>query len=197
MDLPGIKIKYFILISLFVLNGCSPVKKLKRLSENPVEYVFNVNSAELRKVIIANFSRLQYRHMELYQHGFDEDLVEYEPLKKPENALDFLLVPSNGDPIDYSYVYTKGLKGLPYIATFHLHLVEQDSLHTKVVINTLDPQVVVGKAFFPTFPHWGIGSRRKSVERSTIEEYEILKKIGDGLNQKMPEVKYPYRWSDF
>lgn len=182
---------------MFLLfSSCSSIKKADLHRKNPVEYIFEANAIQVRNIISKEFAHRKYRDMRLYQKGVGEGMVEYEPLKKPENELDFLLVPSPGYAIGYSELYTKGLKGLPYIATFHLHLVELDSSHTKVEIRTLDPEVVVGKSFFPTLPHFGMGSRRKSVEPTTIEEYEILYCIGTALNLNMPTVKYPAKWTD-
>ena len=192
MELDRSTLRFFIFsFGVFLLNGCSPVKKLNGYSLNPVEYTFATNTEQLRKVIIENFDGLKYGKIELYYTGGQHHLLDYDILNKPENKSDFVIKPMTGKALGNSYVYKRRGKSLPYSAVFHLHLLKQDSMHTKIVVSTLDPYVIFGTHLLPTPPHFERDFKIKKVEPSTIEEYEILYRIGKSLNQDMPEVKYP------
>jgi hypothetical protein len=81
---------------------------------------------------------------------------------------------------------------LDYWAWFYLHLESIDNTNTKVTITTFEPEVIVGRELLPSPPHFVRRDKTLTVEPSTIEEYEILLKIGNLVGEKnMPSLILP------
>ena len=117
---------------------------------------------------------------------FPENVADIFSL--PENKEDFYLYSEFIPWISESYIYP----GLKYDASFHLHINKIDEGHTELIIKTIKPRVITGKEFWPSFPHFSRDYKYHDVELSTIEEYEILYKIGQSINEDMPQVQYPH-----
>ena len=84
------------------------------------------------------------------------------------------------------------MNSLDYEAWFYLHLESIDETHTKLTITTFEPMLIVGRDLLPSPPHFGRGYKKMTVEPSTIEEYEILLKIGNLVGEKdMPPLILP------
>ena len=89
-----------------------------------------------------------------------------------------------------SHVYFKGGEPVEYGAFFHLHIDSVDSRHTRISVITINP-IITYDYGVPTPPH---DTRPLGcvVPPSTIEEYEILHRIGELVGEKnMPAIKYP------
>ena len=108
----------------------------------------------------------------------------------PANANDIHLH-SSGTPFAISAVYRGRDGGLPFFATFHLHLAENGS-ETVVAVRTYDAQVVNGMKF--GMGSCGPGQRWNYVKvtPTTVEEYTVLGYLGRHLGiTNMPAVILP------
>jgi len=206
----SILIKTSLWVMLFTAN-CYPSSSqtMKVAPQNPTSYTFMFNIREVRDAIMKEFLKLPgYRYMKLDYVGKDVILSETakEIFQSKDNQNDFYLGYSGSIGESKIYFSNKMFKSsgpgrakvnkgepLDYYAEFHLHLESIDSTHIRVEIFTINPRVVVGEKLLPSFPHFGSNPKIKSVQRSTIEEYEILLRIGKGLgvDDKMPKIKLP------
>jgi len=108
----------------------------------------------------------------------------------PTNNQDIYLCTMHS-PFVLSSVYRGQDGGLPFIASFHLHLTANDS-NTTVSVITVDAEVINGTKFGagPCGP--GQGNNYVPVKPTTIEEYTILRYLGQYLGfTNMPEVILP------
>jgi hypothetical protein len=108
----------------------------------------------------------------------------------PANAQDIYLHTFH-TPFVVSPVYHGSQGGLPFIATFHLHLAATGT-NTTVTVIASDAEVINGTKFGvgPCGP--GQGNVYVSVKPTTIEEYSILRYLGSYLGiTNMPPVNLP------
>ena len=95
-------------------------------------------------------------------------------------------------PIGKSVVYFARGKPLDYLAEFHLHLVERGPKETQVDVWTHKPEVNLGKVFHFGTRGPGFAEIYVAIEPTTIEEYEILLRMGQLLGEKnMPPIIVP------
>lgn len=176
--------KLILLVTLLLLS-CSSLPEKRTIIPNPTKYTFSCSKDSVRQTIISELYKYKVT-MRLYFEGseFPEEVADI--FSRPENKEDFYLY-DELPWINESYVYP----GLKYHASFHLHILEIDKGHTEVIVNTLNPRVIIGEELLPSGPHFAKDYKYHDVEPSTIEEYEILFKIGQALNQDMPKVLYP------
>jgi len=110
--------------------------------------------------------------------------------RDPANAQDIYLHTFHM-PFVLSSVYRGKDGGLPFIATFHLHLAASGS-NTVVTITASDTEIVTRTkfGFGPCGP--GQGYVYESVKPTTVEEYSILRYVGSYIGvTNMPEVIKP------
>lgn len=96
-----------------------------------------------------------------------------------------------------NYQFSKNKVSPYYKAIFHLVIDSIDNTHTRVKIETISPVIFVGKQLqmgghtLPPDFYWE--SVAVPVEPSTLEEYEILLKIGEltGIKNEMPPLVLP------
>ena len=108
----------------------------------------------------------------------------------PANANDFYLH-TDHTPFVFSSVYHGHNRGLPFLASFHIHLAAAGS-NTAVSVQALNTQIINGEKF-------GIGSCGpgyawiyEKVKPTTVEEYSILRYFGRYLSvTNMPEIILP------
>lgn len=188
--------RIYLLLVMFFLVCCSSTSQIiKTTPNNPRSYVFDSNILQVKAIIKNEFlNKPGYRYMQLEYSGQDIILssVAKKLFENESNQNDFYLHYSSS--IGKSKIaFDKKENPLDYYAEFHLHLTAIDSTHTKVEVFTIDPKVVVGRELLPSLPHLVRMDKTKSVPPSTIEEYEILLKIGKGLNvgDKMPKLIMP------
>jgi hypothetical protein len=180
-----------ILFSNLVFASCQKkIFKKTMDKKNPVEYNFSISKDSLQSIISA---QLKVENMMLWdsQHGI---MVLEEISKKfsqKGNVSDFCLMPIYF--IGKSKIYfAEENHSLDYEAWFYLHLESIDETHTKLTITTFEPMLIVGRDLLPSPPHFGRGYKKMTVEPSTIEEYEILQKIGNLIGEKdMPPLILP------
>jgi hypothetical protein len=119
----------------------------------------------------------------------DGDALARGLLLKPENKNDAYLFGAD-TPTGLSTVYSKGGYPLIYYASFHIHLAAGDGRKVRVEISTYDPRVVAG--LDDRFSAHGPSFIFVRVEPTTVEEYQILRAIGEQLGVKdMPPVETP------
>lgn len=171
-----------------MLSCSSTYVHLPMTRQNPTSYKFNANIRDIKKVINLNFNRLEYKVMSLAFFEDDNPFSE-NIFTNPVNKYDAYLYSHN---LINSSVYYKDSKPLLYSVSFHIHLDSVSNNQTIVTINTINPEVIVGTKFgFSDNLRIRTADFRK-VEPSTVEEYEILLKIGTALTEKdMPPLIKP------
>jgi hypothetical protein len=181
-------------IAQFAIHCAVPIQLANKFELNPTSYSFEFSREAVAHAIKQTFSgKNRYRSMTL--EYADKPVILSTKAQEIFSAHknDFYLH-KDGDIIGKSKIYF-GEKGQPldYTAAFHIHLVDVNETKTKVEIHTMNPQVVIGEHFLPSFPHFGSNPKYKNVSRSTIEEYEILLQIGHelGVKDKMPVLLEP------
>jgi hypothetical protein len=190
----GKKVIIFISICMGVsFASCqNKIIKIEQEKKNPVEYIFSCSKDSLHNVIS---KQLEINNLMVWdsKHG-SMVLKEISHLfSQNGNSSDFCL-----ESIDYigkskTYFATDGAH-LDYRAWFYLHLEAIDKANTRIKITTIEPKVIVGRELLPTPPHFVRRDKTIAVEPSTIEEYEILLKIGDLVGEKdMPPLILPER----
>ena len=108
--------------------------------------------------------------------------------ENPKNIHDLYI--DSYDPISISNIYYRFFKPLEYSAGFHLHFEAVDTTSTKVSIYTYDSSVLYWGMPLPSGDHAFV--KEKDVAPTTIEEYEILMRIGNLVGVKdMPPLKLP------
>lgn len=197
-----------VLVIAFGITSCS--RNVSRIethslpSPNPSNYSFPFPLEEVHTRALQAFSEDH-----LFDHpvfGRSADSSHLEIMLSAECATNALfgkkvfLDPSNTNdiylhschtPFLISSVYYGKNGGLPFIATFHLHLMASGS-NTFVTITAADTEVINGTKFGsgPCGP--GQGNNYVSVLPTTVEEYYVLRYLGSYLGvTNMPEVILP------
>jgi hypothetical protein len=177
----------FVCMSVSFASCQNKIIKIEQDKKNPIEYVFSCSKDSLHNVIS---KQLKYNNMMLWdsQHGIMVLEEVSNMFSQKGNSSDFCLMPIYF--ICKSKIYfTNDGDLLDYEAWFYLHLESIEKNLTKVKITTIEPKVIVGRELLPTPPHFGRKYKKIDVESSTIEEYEILLKIGDLVGEKdMPSI---------
>jgi hypothetical protein len=166
-------------------SSCSKkIIEIELSSKNPIEYIFNISRDSL---FFIGYNHLKVDFMmvlDSLHKNMAPDKIE-KLFLQPDNNMDLFLFPKYY--LGYSRVYLrKNGDSIFYRASFYLHLEEIDSNQTKVTINTVDPEIIIGKKLLPSLPHLVRKDRTINVESTTIEEYEILLKLGDLINDTPP-----------
>jgi hypothetical protein len=185
-------------------RGVSRVQTLALPSPNPTSYSFPLPLEEVHARAWQAFS---------INHQVDQPIFGRSPVaahlentlfaecatnavfgealfRDPANAHDIFLQTFH-TPFVISSVYRGRGGGLPFIATFHLHLATSGS-NTVVTVTASDAEVVNGTkfGFGPCGPGQGWNCER--VKPTTVEEYSILRYLGRNLGvTNMPPVILP------
>ena len=133
---------------------------------------------------------LQLIGHELLRWRQEGDGLANGPLAKPGKENDAYLA-GEGAPFCESEVYFKDSQPLLYYADFHIHLTAISPRKTRVEIYTYGSKVAadVDQRFSPVH---GPGLKLVDVAPTTVEEYQILRRIGDKLGVKeMPPLVTP------
>jgi hypothetical protein len=162
---------------------------------NPTSYVFPASVQDIR-YCFRRF-RIYYPPLEIrgrwlaaeFKTSFNQSSQKWffpESANEMDIKLDSLTNPLG---LSDSYVDASG-KGLPYNADFFVHLFPKGTKHTRVVINTYKPSVILGSEF--SFGHAWERYVYVDVKPTTIEEYMILLQLGSCLGIKdMPPLLLP------
>ena len=191
-------------------HGVSRIQTLSLPSPNLTTYKFPLLVQEVHTRALQAFSRDQQRHEAIFpkptKTANTANDVSWESILSAEcstnalynkaafadsaNAHDIYLHSSH-TPFVASAVYRGRHGGLPFIATFRLHLTGRGS-NTVVTVTAFDAEVINGTKF-------GIGScgpgqhwNCVKVEPTTVEEYTVLRYLGRHLGvTNMPTVILP------
>jgi hypothetical protein len=192
------------LVAVSCSRGVSRIQTRSLPAPNPTTYSFPKPLEEVHASALQAFS-IQHQ-IEEPIFGRSAGMVHLEPILSaecstnavfgkivfddPANAHDIYLH-SFHTPIVTSSVYRGSDGGLPFIATFHVHLTSSGS-DTVATITASDTEVVNGTKFGvgPCGP--GQGWNCVSVKPTTVEEYSILCYLGRYLGiTNMPAVVLP------
>jgi hypothetical protein len=183
---------YILLLVLFSLNSCYIKLKHEFNDLNPTEYYYNFPINQVRDTILMHLCCHKYKKM-YFEHGyFNYRLSDSLYLSASKNYNTFFLgsLMSNKGK---SQIYYNWLRGS--LDQYSYYQISLDSISkgitgicilSKVELKT-GKKIEITHLGYPT-----LVERRLKVEPSTIEEYEIIKTIGDFLGEKdMPNIKYP------
>lgn len=112
--------------------------------------------------------------------------------RDPANTND-LYIHNHGSPIASSMVYLGAKEGVPFLASFHLHLTDTGTNVTIATVTALDMKIVSGWNFGLNI-HNGFGRQARIVPArpTSVEEYSILLYIGRFLGvTDMPPLIVP------
>jgi hypothetical protein len=185
-------------------HGVSRIQTRALPSPNPTTYTFPLPLVETHTKALQAFSREhQYKEPIFGRPASQERLESVLSVECSTNALSAkaifddpanlhdIYLHSSHTPFTLSSVYRGRDGGLPFIATFHLHLAGRGS-DTAVTVTASNAEVINGTKF-------GIGScgpgqawNCVKVKPTTIEEYSILRYLGRNLGiTNMPGVILP------
>ena len=185
--------------------GVSRVESYPLPSLNPTSYSFPLSVAEVHAKAWLAFSIDHQTDQPIFGHTpglmFQDTLFAEcatnavfgkAIFSNPANAEDIYLHTFDS-PFEVSPIYHGSSGGLPFIATFHLHLTASGT-NTIVTVIASDTEVIAGTkfGFGPCGP--GRANVYVSVKPTTIEEYSILRYLGSYLGvTNMPAVILPKR----
>ena len=194
-------------VALFAVScshGVSRVQTRALTTPNPTTYTFPLPLQEVHAKAFTAFSIEHQVRQPVFGRvdsgsGFESifsiacvtnPLFAPEIFKDPANAQDIYLHTFNS-PFVLSSVYHGRNGGLPFVASFHLHLIPDNS-DTVVTVTASDTEIVNGTKF-------GIGPcgpgqmwNWQHVAPTTVEEYTILRYLGGYLGvTNMPAVMTP------
>jgi hypothetical protein len=186
------RIIYAISLSLFFV-GCASHYNYTVLdfpNKNPTSYQFKATVAEVRQAFDEIYGDRNSGFVFL-SIASNEISDTYRYLKNDENKNDVLIIPLDSHP---SYIY-KGIDHIiTYYAEFHVHITSVNDTTTFVEVRTINGRICTGEGFTQKIIQHAPGSfSYESVPPSTIEEYQILQKIGEklGVKDKMPSLILP------
>jgi hypothetical protein len=172
---------------------------------NPTAYEFHAGVPETKAAILRTFprgfhfvtsrpagtpARLDAGYMPIDAAHKWASSFGREIFSQPKNNDDVYLF-SFTPLVGKSLVYQSGGEGLDYHATFHLHLTPVAAGRTRVEVFTLNPWVPCGRVFNV---HAGSGyvPGIAKVKPTTVEEYQILLRLGSDLKEMgMPALQVP------
>jgi|SRR5215469_11702024 len=187
------------------------IQERKLLRQNPTNFEFRASIPEVQSAIRKAFNSKWRRELNLRSKTATAKGPLYRPLQLQGASLiwkgdadtltgDILRMAGNEDDaylfggpscVGLSQVYFKDGDPLVYFANFHIHLASINASQTRVTIFTIAPAVVAGiEQHFAHGPAYVFAE----VPPTSIEEYEILRRIGLQLGiTNMPDVNIPPR----
>lgn len=180
---------YFILIfisfEVLIVSCQEKITKVELTKKNPVDFVFEISKDSVYELITTKLN-MHILLMTVKNKRIIPPQV-FDKLSQPGNASDIFLW-SIGTYCK-SRIYKNDKNFLDYWVSFYLHLESIDHNKTKISITAIGPKIILGKELLPSPPHFVRRDKTITVESSTIEEYEILLKIGKLVGEKdMPPL---------
>ena len=175
-----------LVISVQFISGCMiNYHELNLKDRNPTSFVFNFPSLEVRSKLKAKWQNVSSKYITFADgpsFAWGDKIFD-----KPENRNDAYVY----NAADTSKIYVSEDGPVYYHAEYHIHLTEVSENKTKVEIFTINPSISIGHKPFSQYIH--MTPIEREVLPSTIEEYEILLKIGEilGVKDSMPKIKLP------
>jgi len=203
----GIVIVVIVLLGVaYVMReNLMPLQTRKLEKVNPTSQSFSLPLKEVRERLIDAFSidsQIRNRRVFTFKGSWGSNSVREltlsletkekalfgrEVFEDPKNKYDIFLH-MFGDPITSRTYFVSG-RPLGYRASFHLHLTSETDGNTSVSVRVVRPTVI--KGIGGVGPH-GFYSKDVPVPPTTIEEYELLRYVGNVLGEgRMPDVQYP------
>ena len=192
------------LVAVSCSHGVSRIQTRSLPTPNPTTYSFPLPLEEVHTRALEAFSSKHQTDKPMFARSRSTmDLASVFSAECSTNAINGTAVfrdPGNSHdiylhtfhtPFVLSSVYRGREGGLPFIATFHLHLTRSSS-DTVVTVTASDTEVVNGTKF-------GMGScgpgqkwNCKRVRPTTVEEYTVLRYLGRALGAtNMPDLILP------
>lgn len=192
------------LLGVSCSRGVSRIQTRPLPSPNPTSYSFPMPLEDVRIKALEAFS---------IQHQVDEPIFARSPIalhfentlfaecstnaiiseaifRDPANTNDIYLHTFHS-PFVVSSVYRGRAGGLPFIASFHLHLTSS-ATNTLVTVTASDTEVINGEKFGFGSCGPGYGWNCERVKPTTVEEYSVLRYLGSYLGvTNMPAVSLP------
>jgi hypothetical protein len=178
--------KYIILFSISIIVIFSTryfifTKHLER--QYPMSYTYNSSLNEVRKNVSIVLSKDKY-HGSSFEIGYDSIEKEMNNITDNENRNHFFINRfawfSSGENSKIYYNWWGKLKLIP---SYHIILDSLSKNQTKIIIESF-PQVEAGTDFSLNHMLPYVTSRKVSVKPSTIEEYEIIWRVGQQCGEK-------------
>jgi hypothetical protein len=153
---------------------------------NPTEYLFDFPINQVRDSILSGFCCYKYQKMN-FSHGVIGS--ESDSISGEENKNTFFLgqlYTSSGK----SHIYYNWWGRLNLYSEFRISLDSISTNKTKVKIDSrLEVKTGLKIAINHFLPY--LTAHKEKVKASTIEEYQIIKSLGDILGQEnMPNIKF-------
>jgi hypothetical protein len=166
---------------------------------NPTVYQFEVPLEELRAQVIAGLTwSNQYKNPIFEAPKGRSKAVFHVEAGDVKSWPQILLLPGNSrdlylhtsDPVGESAIYRGPNNGLPFLAGFHVHFAAISPTQTSVSVTALETRVLNGE--MTGMPGHGRARREVRVQPTSIEEYVVLRHIGNILGvRSMPKVILP------
>jgi hypothetical protein len=193
------------LFTLILCNSCIGFRTVNFKEKNPTSFIFPVPLIKLSDIIIQDFGIIRSKNLDEFSSVQEISnrswnilsIGEYNMTKRSknifineENKYDVVIIPEPNPIVSYSKIYKKFWKPLKYLAEFELHFIYITETETKIEIITHNPKVLYWSFNFFNSGHSYV--KCKTVEPTTIEEYEILLRVGNLVGEKhMPPLKLP------
>ncbi|MBK0378830.1 hypothetical protein [Mucilaginibacter segetis] len=150
-----------------------------------VSYVYKHPIIQVREEVVRMFSDERYHGLDMTQ-GYNSSESDLLKISQSDNLNHFFINwfawYSGGE----SELYYNWWGKLKYIPKYHIVLDSISNDQTKIEIQSF-PKVEAGTQFSLNHGLPYVTSRKVEVKPTTIEEYEIIKRIGKALGEKMPE----------
>lgn len=181
----------FILSNLLLASCNDNINKIEFEKNNPTEYVFNQPMDTVYYTIV---KQLQYDGLIMTWDDIKMLRPDISNLFPPETNKSDVLLWSVAPNCKSKIYFANDKVFFDYSVSFYLHLETINESQSKISIKTIEPKIIAGKEIFPSLPHFVRKPKTITVERSTIEEYQILLDIGKLLGEKvMPCLILPNR----
>ena len=178
-----------IVIIIIILFSSRYIVITKHLEKRyPISYVYHVQIEKVRKKIFDIFSDYKFHNLEL-EIGFDSIESEMIKITENENRNHFFVNWFGWDSSgEYSEIYYNCWGRLKLIPSYHIVLDSLSADKTKITIESF-PKVEAGTDFSLNHMLPYVTSRKVNVKPSTIEEYQIIRMIGEKCGEKNMPVK--------
>ena len=154
---------------------------------NPTEYVFNFSKEEVKQAVIERMGKYQYRDMTIYGFGYDVFRKDESHFR---GNVDYFVF---REQYAFSFCYRKRNGGRLSCLEMRLYLDSLAPQQTRARMEVTKLEVFTGYGLAVGIHGIGIGPILKDMPATTVEEYQVLYKIGKqlGVADKMPRINYP------
>ena len=156
--------------------------------QNPTEYVFNFSKEEVKQAVIERMGNGEYRDMNL--SGFGYDWLCSQESRFFKGNTDYFVF---REQYAFSFCYRKRNGGRLSCLEMRLYLDSLAPQQTRARMEVTKLEVFTGYGLAVGIHGIGIGPILKDMPATTVEEYQVLYKIGKqlGVTDKMPRINYP------